>query len=570
MLRQKTIMVIIGLGLFVSMVISPVNAQEPTLAPLSPEMQEGTDSHFGFVPPSMALPHLTGRQFPDSLRMPQAPSKWDWREQGKVTSIKNQGACGACYAFASLGNIESKMLIDGAGSFDFSENNAKECNYDQASCNGYNYQGIANLLSQEGVVLESCDPYVASDVSCKSTCTYIKALLDWRRICSGSVPSTTLLQDYIYTYGPVYTALYAGDDSAPSWDSEFSTYDGSYTLYYTGSDTPNHAVLIVGWDDDLAHAGGTGAWIVKNSWGTSWGGTCGYGSEGGYFTIAYGSASIGSWSSYMYDWQNYDENDKIMYYDEGGMTNSLGYYSTTAWGMCKFTPSSDVYIHRVEFWTDDVTTDIDIYIYDNFNGSSLSGLLASKLNISYDEAGYHSAALDSPPQITAGNDIYAVVKFTNQSYQYPLAIDVSAGAYETGTTYCSGNGANGTWNDVGTSFNSDVAIRIRTNPSLVVSADDLGENQPHGYSLSHNYPNPFNPSTTIDYTLRTGSRVEISIYNILGQKINTIVDESKPAGKYSVCWNGRDGNGRPVASGVYLYQIRAGEYIESKKMLLLK
>ena len=219
-----------------------------------------------------------------------------------MTSVKNQGACGACYAFAALANIESKMLIDGAGTFDFSENNAKECNWYATSCDGGNYHKMANFFSKGATVLESCDPYVASDVSCNSACAEIKTLLDWRIISGDNVPTTTVLQDYIYENGPVYTTLYAGDANDPTWSTTFNNYDGSTVLYYTGAYDPNHAVCIVGWDDTLSHAGGQGAWIVKNSWGTSWGGTCGYGAESGYFKIAYGSAGIGKWSSYVYSW----------------------------------------------------------------------------------------------------------------------------------------------------------------------------------------------------------------------------------------------------------------------------
>jgi len=303
--------------------------------------------------------------------------------------------------------------MDDAGIFDFSVNNAKECNWYETSCGGGNNYTMASWFSKKGTVLETFDPYVASDVSCKSTCPYIKTLLDWRVISADNIPMTSILQNYIHTYGPVYTTFYAGDDSDPAWRSEFSNYDGSYTLYYTDSWDVNHAVLIVGWDDTLSHAGGAGAWIVKNSWGTNWGGTCGYGTERGYFTIAYGSANIGMWSSYMDDWQDYDQNGEIFYYDEGGWSNSWGYGTTTAWGLCKFVLTDTMDLTRVELWTTDATTDIDVYIYDDFNGSTLSNLLASKLNISYNEAGYHSVTLDSPIEIVAVDDIYVAVKFTN-------------------------------------------------------------------------------------------------------------------------------------------------------------
>ena len=79
--------------------------------------------------PRVVLAHLTGQTMPKKFLAQESPSRWDWRTLGKVTPVKNQGACGACYAFAALGDMESKLLIDGAGVHDFSENNAKECNW---------------------------------------------------------------------------------------------------------------------------------------------------------------------------------------------------------------------------------------------------------------------------------------------------------------------------------------------------------------------------------------------------------------------------------------------------------
>jgi len=404
------------------------------------------------------------------------PAAHDWRPLGKVTSVKDQGYCGSCYAFASIGNFESKMLIDGAYTLpdpDFSENNAKECNWREVNdyeyppgvpwggCSGGNYDMLASLFSQKGVVLDTCDTYVANDAgSCKTSCPYQKTLLDWRRISDDAVPDTTLLKNYIQTYGPVYTTLYAGDGDA--WATEFAAYNGTYTLYYPGTETPNHAVLIVGWDDSLDHAGpGTGGWIVKNSWGTGWGGPCGYGTEGGYFTIAYGSASIGKWSSFMYEWQDYDTTGGIMYYDEdGGWWSAAGCDpSTTAWGLAKFIPSFDANVTRVEFWTDDITTDVDVYIYDNFDGSAPTTLLWSSLDNSFDEAGYHSVVVDPPLPVTTGNDVIAVVQFTNSSYTYPVPVDGN-GDIETNRTYFSCDGTPGSWEEMGY-YGVDVAIRLR-------------------------------------------------------------------------------------------------------------
>jgi len=446
------------------------------ITPLQPGTLDPPPHTKGFILPPMDLSHLTGQQMPsDRVSMQALPSKFDWRNKdgnNYVTPVGDQGACGSCYAFAAIGNIEARLLVDGAGQFDFSENHAKECNWPEVnnagggSCDGGHYGLLVDLFSKRGTVLDSCDPYVASDVACKSTCPYQKTLLDWRIISGDAVPSTAVLKQYIYDYGPVFTTIYAGNGDA--WDTELSNYNGSYTLYYTGSQTPNHAVLIVGWDDSLSHAGGTGGWIVKNSWGTVWG-------YNGYFTIAYGSASIGKQSSFMYDWQDYDPQGSVLSYDDSGWSGYWGYGSTTAWGLVKFIPTSNINVTRVEFWTTDRTTDVDIYLYDSFNGSAPSSLLRQSLNNSFNEAGYHSVVLSSPLPVIAGNDVIAVVKFTDASFTYPVPVDLF-GLAETGRTYVSPDGTSGSWDE----SSRDVAIRLRTSallqPDVSITKQVVGSN----------------------------------------------------------------------------------------------
>jgi C1A family cysteine protease len=462
----------LGLILLGLLVLSyTASAQGPDLveAPTPPGKPASGSPQTGFVPPPMDLSHLRGRKAPGGLAATAVPSSWDWRDEGKVTPVRNQGGCGSCYAFAAVANLESRVLVDGAGGYDFSENHAKECNWYEltgthggTSCSGGNYWQLVNLFSKNGTVLESCDPYVASDVACNSSCAYQKTLLDWRIISGSAMPSPEVLKQYIYDHGPIYTTIYAG--SGDAWRSEFGSYNGSYTLYYTGGGTPNHAVMIVGWDDGLTHAGGSGGWIVKNSWGTGWG-------DDGHFTIAYGSASIGKYSSFAHTWQDHDDDGEVLYYDEGGWASSWGCKdSATAWGLVRFTPTSDATVARVEIWTSDATSDVDVYVYDAFDGGGPSNLLAQELNRSFDEAGYHSVPLSLPVSVSAGDDVVAVVKFANVSYPYPVTVD-SYGPHEIGRTYlsCSGDG----WTDMGSYAGHDVAIRLRT------GSDDAGCGDPH-------------------------------------------------------------------------------------------
>ena len=88
--------------------------------------------------------------------------------------------------------------------------------------------------------------------------------------------------------------------------------------------------------------------------------------------------------------------------------------------------------------------------------------------------------------------------------------------------------------------------------------------------LFQNYPNPFNPTTTIKYSISQASSVRLVVYNVAGQRIRTLVNETKPAGTYSEIWDGKNDGGRSVATGIYFYRFIAGNYSEVKKMILLR
>jgi hypothetical protein len=105
----------------------------------------------------------------------------------------------------------------------------------------------------------------------------------------------------------------------------------------------------------------------------------------------------------------------------------------------------------------------------------------------------------------------------------------------------------------------------------VTDVDELGEGvMPERFALSQNYPNPFNPGTNIEYRVPVRSHVLIEVFNVLGERVCTLVDEVKPVGEHRVSWNGRNSGGATVSSGAYFYRIQAGEFVATKKMLLVK
>ena len=540
-------------------------------APEAPELPPGC----GFLPPPFATDHLPPPSVMAKASQKAFPLRVDWREQGKVTPIRNQGACGACYTFGAAGNFESRLLMADLGAADLSENNLKECHYQASSCDGGNQHMVMSYLTRQGSVLESCDPYVASDVACNSSCDLQHTVLEWRALSGDTVPAVDVIKQYLTDYGPLHVAMYAGDDQDPAWQTTFGTYNGSGGLYYTGSYSPNHSVMIVGWDDDQSHTGGgSGCWIARNSWGTSWGGNCDYGAESGYFYIAYGSASMGTWASTVSDFMLYDAEVEVLSYDEAGYTASVGGGSTTLWGMARFTMPRAAFVHRVELWTNDATTDLDVYVYDTFSGGVLSGLIDSRLNSSFAEAGYYSIALDSPLELASGTTIYVAVRIQNETSTMPVTVDTQ-GPTESATTFISVDG--NAWTDLAL-YNCDATLRLRTDQDAVLALDDGEEERwiqpddetPRQYQLHDAYPNPFNPSTTIAYSLPYAGQVRLTIHDARGRQLRTLVSGVQPAGYRQATWDGRDDAGRGVPGGIYFYRIEAGDYMAAKKLVLLK
>jgi hypothetical protein len=112
--------------------------------------------------------------------------------------------------------------------------------------------------------------------------------------------------------------------------------------------------------------------------------------------------------------------------------------------------------------------------------------------------------------------------------------------------------------------------QVEGNTVLLSKNPGDGVQKPTAYALGQNFPNPFNPSTTLLYSLKNAGHVQLNIYNVLGQNVRTLVDEYQAAKDYSVIWDGHDDAGNEVASGVYFYRIKSGEFTDIKKMVLMK
>lgn len=270
----------------------------------------------GYIPPTAEQwSRIPLRESIVSLALPHA---FDWRSLNGTTVAKSQGGCGSCWAFAAVAQLEAHARIFDQRILDLSEQAVLDCNLDGGGCNGGRVFAALDLFIARGAVNEICMPYRAADgFPCTMDACDKLAEID---TYVGLAATVDQIKQSVYDYGPVSCAMYAHDN--------FSNYtSGCYSADY--SDIPNHAVLIVGWDDSAC--GGNGAWIIKNSWGTNWG-------YDGYGYIQYGVCSIGSYP-YQID---YHPSIVLVHLDtpNGSEQLEIGEVFDITWMLGRVTPDS--------------------------------------------------------------------------------------------------------------------------------------------------------------------------------------------------------------------------------------
>jgi len=213
------------------------------------------------------------------------PAAYDWCDLNGCTPVKDQGYCGSCWAFSTVGALESAIKISTGVSKDLSEQYLVSCNSDNWGCNGgwfaHDYHQWKYIFGEPGpgAVYESNFRYQAADVPCNPPHTHNEQIASWAFVgSSSSVPSVDAIKQAIYDHGPVSAAVCV--------DNAFQSYTGGVFKPRKSCRSVNHAIVLVGWDDS------EGYWILRNSWGSSWG-------ENGYMRIGYGIDKVGYGASYV-------------------------------------------------------------------------------------------------------------------------------------------------------------------------------------------------------------------------------------------------------------------------------
>lgn len=346
------------------------------------------------------------------------PERYDMRELGRVTPIRNQGLYGTCWAFASLAALETTLTP--TENLVFSPDHMTLSNSFRLTQNdgGEYTMAIAYMASWQGPVYESDDPYGDGE-----TTDQVPARRHLEEAQIIAAKDYEGIKQAIYKYGAVETSIYTQMTTANTYSKYYNQEQAAY--YYDQEATCNHDIIIVGWDDYYPRSAFTilpehdGAFICKNSWGTEFG-------EDGYFYVSYEDVNIGKTNVVYSKLGPADNFDHIYQSDLLGWTGLLGYGREDAYFANVYTAGENEELAAVSFYATDNSTKYKIFVVPEFNGVESLNSREFVKEGAFENAGYYTVRLDEAVPLNDHVDYAIVVYIETPGSIHPIAIEYDA------------------------------------------------------------------------------------------------------------------------------------------------
>lgn len=514
---------------------------------------------FGYIPDHHVLTSTKNPSISGLLYDTSVPTSYSSVSKGTVTSVKNQNPYGCCWAFSTINCIESSLLSENkSASPDFSELHLAYFLYNRPTdplglttgdkitsaesilldSGGNYYAAMCHLATGAGPVNDSVLPYSKASKSLtsssfSSSLAYANRAATMENVYELSAGNSTRIKQMVMEFGSVGASYYHAD----------TYYNSSTGAYYNGAVTgTNHAVSIVGWDDNYSKSNfksapsANGAWLVKNSWATSWG-------NDGYFWLSYKDKAFSAFddgtynSCFAFDYTSGVDSTEYNYqYDGGGLSGTYSFENSKINVANVYTAKRTEYIKSASVVTYYDKYGYSLQIYKNpTSGKPDSGkaMLASPITGTFADAGLHTVAVPTLPRIEKGDTFSVVFTLTGVNgkttiaTEYPKLVSgsityISVGS--AGQSYM--NSGSGSWSDIGKNGYNN---RIKAYTTLDV------------------------PDVTISYNANGGSGAPSSQIKTWGVAATLSTTEPYKSGYTFYGWNTKaDGTGDSyMAGGTY-------------------
>ena len=414
----------------------------------------GEEDYEGLVPEPAKI--YFGRPRAQRFERLGFPATYDLRDHNKVSEIRDQGPNGSCWTFACYSSLESTLRPGEI--LDFSEKHMRNTHgFDWGPEKGGNrFISTAYLARWSGPILEEEDPYSPYDFVSPKNLVRAKDIKEVMYLPDMDVDfdeGMNAIKDAIMNYGAVQTAMYASDRYLNK---------AEWAHYCPRRVNGNHAVAIIGWDDNYPKENfrqtppKNGAWLIRNSWGKDMG-------IDGYYWASYYDTVVGT-NNAVYFAKDKGESDYIYQYDPYGMTRTVG-YNGKGYGANIFGPVKEKqYVNGAGFYVPAANTDYKVYVVKDYKGlDSLKNDRVEVASGTVEYPGYTTVTFDKQ-EVQKDSKFAVVVYYTTLETYYPIPIEARERKYASrvnaypGQSYTSSDGAE--WRDL-TVYNSSANVCIK-------------------------------------------------------------------------------------------------------------